>query len=249
MQPLDVSIFGPLTAAYRRIINDVSEHMGTINKAQFATFYAQAREKTFERLPVQDLAIPRTNTTLNVMLNAFHQEPNRRDADRLKHMVMKAHEEVRARNSVLEFENTLLRQQEDRSKRIAAKVKRKERTGDWMVLSKDKMITRKYAERELVTKKPAIAANWRKHRQKKRRQEEEEVVAPPLAAADDGDNASEDGDEALLTSPPTPSPPPMQRFLDELDDSEPLSAITDGDNDPFGFFDTLPQPGPSCTQC
>ncbi|SJX64198.1 uncharacterized protein SRS1_06028 [Sporisorium reilianum f. sp. reilianum] len=241
MQPLDVSIFGPLTATYRRIINDVSEHVGTINKAQFTTFYAQAREKIFERLPVQDLAILQTNATLNVMLNAFCQEPNRRDADRLKHMVMKAHKEVHARNLVLEFENMLLWQQEDQSKRIVTKVKWKERTGDWMVLSKDKMITHKYAERELVTKKPAIAANRRKHRQKKCWQEEEEVVAPPPATADDGD-------EALLTSPPTPSPPPMQKFLDELNDGKPLSAITDGDDDPFGFFDTLPQPSPSCTQ-
>ncbi|SJX66128.1 related to transposase [Sporisorium reilianum f. sp. reilianum] len=273
MQPLDVSIFSLLTAPYCCIVNDIARHVdANINKAQFATFYAQAwvkvllqfaAQKAFSdtgmtinldpkrvlhRLPSYDLAIPRMNATLNVMLNTFCQEPDLWDANRLKRMVIQAHEEVRARNLVLEAENKLLQQQEERISRITTKAKCKDRVGDWMVLSKDKMITRKYAECELVAKKPTIAVNQRKHHQKKCQREEEEVVAPPPAAADDGNDTSEDGNEALLTSPPTPSPPPTQRFLDELDDGEPLSAITDGDDNPFGFFNTLLQPGPSRTQ-
>ncbi|CBQ72273.1 related to transposase (fragment), partial [Sporisorium reilianum SRZ2] len=38
-----------------------------------------------------------------------------------------------------------------------------------------------------------------------------------------------------------------QCFLlpDDLDDGEPLSAISNDEEDPFGFFETLPKPGPS----
>ncbi|KAJ1026796.1 hypothetical protein NDA16_002093 [Ustilago loliicola] len=51
LQPLDVSIFGPLTAAYRRIINNVAAHVDSdIDKAQFSTFYAQAREQALTQM-------------------------------------------------------------------------------------------------------------------------------------------------------------------------------------------------------
>jgi hypothetical protein len=47
MQPLDVSIFGPLTAAYNRRLNDITPHLvGDIDKARFATIYAEARAAT-----------------------------------------------------------------------------------------------------------------------------------------------------------------------------------------------------------
>ena len=46
VQPLDVSIFGPLTSAYRRLVSSATESVGaTIDKAQVGTFYAQVREK------------------------------------------------------------------------------------------------------------------------------------------------------------------------------------------------------------
>ncbi|SJX66299.1 related to transposase [Sporisorium reilianum f. sp. reilianum] len=45
MQLLDILIFGPLTAAYCHIVNTAAEHVDTIDKVQFGTFYAQAREK------------------------------------------------------------------------------------------------------------------------------------------------------------------------------------------------------------
>ncbi|KAJ1022443.1 hypothetical protein NDA16_003432 [Ustilago loliicola] len=51
LQPLDVSIFGPLTTAYRWIINNVAAHVDSnINKAQFGTFYAQAREQALTQM-------------------------------------------------------------------------------------------------------------------------------------------------------------------------------------------------------
>lgn len=47
MQPLDVCIFGPVTAVYRRLITDLAPHMdaGGIDKAQFGTCYTQAWAK------------------------------------------------------------------------------------------------------------------------------------------------------------------------------------------------------------
>ena len=46
MQPLDVSIFGPLTSACRRLVSSAAESVGaTIDRSQFGTVYAQAREK------------------------------------------------------------------------------------------------------------------------------------------------------------------------------------------------------------
>lgn len=45
MQPLEVSIFSRLTSAYRRLVSSAAESVGaTIDKAQFASFYAHARE-------------------------------------------------------------------------------------------------------------------------------------------------------------------------------------------------------------
>ncbi|CBQ72541.1 hypothetical protein sr17473 [Sporisorium reilianum SRZ2] len=47
MQPLDVSIFGPITAAYRHLVTELAPHVDAagIDKAQFGTLYAQAQAK------------------------------------------------------------------------------------------------------------------------------------------------------------------------------------------------------------
>ncbi|SJX65021.1 related to transposase [Sporisorium reilianum f. sp. reilianum] len=47
MQPLDVSIFGPLTAAYQCLVTELAPHLAAtgINKVQFGTLYAQAQAK------------------------------------------------------------------------------------------------------------------------------------------------------------------------------------------------------------
>ncbi|SJX66004.1 related to transposase [Sporisorium reilianum f. sp. reilianum] len=195
MQPLDVSIFSPLMAAYCRIVNTATGHMDTVDKVQFRTFYAQAREKVL---------------TQSAARKAFSDSGISLDPSPEK-------------------------------RKTAATVGRKVATGDQRVLSKDVMITREFAECELVAKGPAKSRRTRGNCQ----EEEEEVAAPPPAAALDGDDASEDGDEALLASPSTPSPPPTHSLLDELDDGEPLSAVDDDDPGGFGFFDTLPQAGPS----
>ena len=48
MQPLDVSIFGPLTSAYQHLVTELALHVAAsgIDKVQFGSLYAQARAKT-----------------------------------------------------------------------------------------------------------------------------------------------------------------------------------------------------------
>ncbi|CBQ69138.1 related to transposase [Sporisorium reilianum SRZ2] len=48
MQPLDVSIFGPITVAYWCLVTELAPHVAAtgIDKAQFGTLYAQAQAKT-----------------------------------------------------------------------------------------------------------------------------------------------------------------------------------------------------------
>lgn len=144
MQPLDVSIFGPLTSAYRRLVSHAAEHLDAIDKAQFGTFYAEARSKvltqsaarkafsdsgitlgpspekvlqclagastsseafvTPQRLPLQEVAIPHSNSAFNAVpnatLNAHAQEPGSRDARMLKQTV---NNQTRLRRRLLQF--------------------------------------------------------------------------------------------------------------------------------------------------
>jgi hypothetical protein len=50
MQPLDVSIFGPLTRAYRDQVMELGDAANRIDRALFATMYATAREKTITQM-------------------------------------------------------------------------------------------------------------------------------------------------------------------------------------------------------
>lgn len=147
---------------------------------------------------------------------------------------MQAHEESQASIAVLEAKNLVLCAQQERNSKTSAKLGRKRAKGDTRVLTKDRIISRKDAERELVAKgKP-------KSRNTQGTDQEEEEVAPPAVAVADRDEAFDDGDDDDLMPLNTPSPPPMHTFLDELDDDEPLSAISDDDPGGFGFFDTVP---------
>lgn len=101
---------------------------------------------------------------------------------------------------------------------MAEKVKQKDKSVDWIVLSKDKMITCNYAEHKLVAKKSAITTSQEQHHQKKCQQQEEQVVVPPSAPVSDGNDAVDDHDKALLASTMMPPPPRMCTFLDELND-------------------------------
>lgn len=98
------------------------------------------------------------------------------------------------------------------------------------------MVTREYAERELVAKGPSKASKRRGNHQDKAA----EHTAPPAATAAVCNNRSDDSDDGVLESAMTPPPPAMHTFLGELDDGEPLSAISNDDAGGFGFFDTAP---------
>ncbi|SPO24922.1 related to transposase [Ustilago trichophora] len=278
MQPLDVSIFRPLKGRYQHAVNEAAQHVDTIEKALFATFYAQAREqvltqsavrkafvdsgitmspspdKVIARLPghctpvpqetqtpLQEVAVPASDAAMNATLDAFRNEPDIRRARRLKRAVLQANEQAHASIAILEAENTVLHVQENHSKKLAQKVRRVKAKGDQRVLSKDVMITREHAERELVTKGIGSSSQSKG----KGRQVDTEVVPPSAAAAADRDEAGIDGDEALLSSSSTLTTPSMQNLDDELSESEPLSAIRDDEEDPFGFFELLPVAGPS----
>ncbi|SPO28103.1 related to transposase [Ustilago trichophora] len=246
MQPLDVSIFRPLKGRYQHAVNEAAQHVDTIDKALFATFYAQAREQAIAR-PFLKKHKPRCRKSpflhrmQNATLDAFRNEPDIRRARRLKRAVLQANKQAHASIAILEAENTVLHVQENHSKKLAQKVRRVKAKGDQRVLSKDVMITREHAERELVTKGIGSSSQSKG----KGRQVDTEVVPPSAAAAADRDEAGIDGDEALLSSSSTLTTPSMQNLDDELSESEPLSAIRDDKEDPFGFFELLPVAGPS----
>ena len=99
LQPLNASIFGPLTSTYRRWVSSTAESVGaTIDKVQFGSLYAQAREKVVtqsaarktlsdsgisvnpdpdkdlcpeaSRMPLQEITIPRSDSGFSAALDA-----------------------------------------------------------------------------------------------------------------------------------------------------------------------------------
>ena len=276
MQPLDVSLFGPLTAAYCQLINNAAPHVNSkIDKAQFGSFYAEAckliimqmtarkaftdsgissvpdPEKVLKRLPgyasagqgsgtrqmlLQEIAVPQSDAAVSAMLEEYRAQTDPRDARTLKRNLLQAFEEPHATISVLQAENKVLWAQEEQHRMMAKKVSSKPTMEDCMVLSRERMISRKYAEKELVAKRPAIAA----HKQRKARQEEKRKALPPPVAVNDGNDNDTDGNEHGLTSSSIQTPLPMQAFLDELDNGKELSAIDDNDKYPGLFYNEVP---------
>ena len=91
-----------------------------------------------------------------------------------------------------------------------AKAKQKDKEVDTMVLTAEGMITFKRGDRKLVSKRPAMEANQKKHCAKKRWMEEEQAVVPPAMVAQDHVKALDDGNELVLPSSlttPLPLPP------------------------------------------
>ena len=272
MQPLDVSVFGPLTAAYRRLVTELAPQVPAagIDKAQFGTLYAQARakvlmpaaarkafqdsgmtatpspDKVLNRLAgsvpagrksgapqksiAQESTVLQPSTAFNSMLDRFRNTDDVREARGLKRELLEAFQAPQTENSVLQAENLVLRAQEEANAIKRKRARPKTLVGDRMVLTKDRMISREHAERELMEKQPVIE----QHQERLRRRQER------LAAAhDDGDNA--DHDKQLAASPNTPTLP-SQSLIDLLDDGEALSTIEDSDKAfPPVFYDQVPQ--------
>ncbi|CBQ67492.1 related to transposase (C-terminal fragment), partial [Sporisorium reilianum SRZ2] len=252
MQPLNVSIFGLLTGSYRRLVAEVAEHMDGIDKAQFGSFYAQAREKVLTQARAQkafsDSGIS-LDPSLEKVLRCLASGSIAANTSTPQHQPL---QEIAGPCLASAFNTTLnialnTHAQEPGSRDARALKKTIQQANEEAQASiavleaKDPIITREEAERALAEKEGSTLRNGAGNCQ----EEKEEVIAPASAAAPDGDDTSEDGDKGLLASPMTPSPPTMRSSLDELDDGEPLSAIDDDNDHPFGFFETLPQPGPS----
>ncbi|CBQ71472.1 conserved hypothetical protein [Sporisorium reilianum SRZ2] len=270
MQPLDVSIFRQLTAAYRRLVTELAPHVAAtgIDKAQFGTLYAQAQEKTLTSAAAKkafqdtgitthpvpgkvlnrlagsanaprrsspsrlealtEMLLPRTLEALETALSAIHNARDARDLQVLKRLILEAFQAEQTEKEAWKVEALVLRAQVERNIAMAKKARPEKGPGDRMILSKDRMISREEAERELAAKQPAID---QAHQRARRRGEHE-------AAADDGNEVNDDEEEVLPS--PSPPPPAPHTFLDDLAAVESLNAVDDGDDDPFGFFETLP---------
>ena len=100
------------------------------------------------------------------------------------------------------------------------------------------MITREVAEQDLVEKVSSMLA-------RNNDEQEEEVVLLPAAVVNDGEEAVEDGNEGVSSLSAVAATPAMFDIGDNLDDGKPLSTTSDVDQDPFGFFETLPVAGHS----
>lgn len=116
-------------------------------------------------------------------------------------------------------------------------VGKKREKADARVLKKDRIITREYAEKELVEKTPPKLSKTGG----KRRRVEEIVAVEEEVAVFVGDSAVDDGEEGLSVSASVSAMSEMLEIADDLDPDLPLDAII-ADNDPggFGFFDTFP---------
>ncbi|SJX63439.1 related to transposase [Sporisorium reilianum f. sp. reilianum] len=212
MQPLDVLIFGPLTAAYCCIINTAAEHVDAVNKVQFGTFYTQAWEKVLMQSATQK-AFSDSRISLNPSPEkVLRHLPSGSMLTRASRTLL---QELAVPCLASAFNATLDATLNAHAQEPGSRAKEQNGSDSGME-----------------------GGNGRSKGVVK-------VVAAPSAAVDDRNDASEDGDEDLLAPPTMPSPLPTHSFLDELDDGEPLSAVKDDDPGSFGFFETLPIPGPS----
>lgn len=116
--------------------------------------------------------------------------------------------------------------------------------GDKRVLSRDNMITREHAKRELVAKGPANAQQLKG----KGRQQEEQVALPSSVAEADDNGTADDGNKSGLAPSLTSSTPPMHCLVDSLDDGKPLTTSSEESLDPALFYDDMPLASSSCVK-
>lgn len=197
-----------------------------------------------QRTPMQEQPVRTAASAFNAAVNVLCPEPTSRDIRDLKRTIIEAHEHVSTSLAVSQAESGLLRTELEKRSKSSTQMGKRRVHGDRRVLSRSLMITREEAERDLVAKGPYRAQQSGDRRQ----EEEEEEAAPPPAEISNGDEPLEDGNEELLSSSDPIATPVLPQIDDVLDDGSPLSTINDDDEDPFGFFETLPIAGPSRTQ-
>ncbi|SPO26631.1 related to transposase [Ustilago trichophora] len=261
MQPLDVSIFGPLSASVKRLISDATTHVSNVDKPMFVTMYAQARarkafsdsgitlnpsaNKVLDQLPgsgtrqhrqlLQERAVPNSRTVFETTVAILAQEQDPREAQKLGNSISQAHAQTEAALAASRVEVDLLRLELERRNKTSTRRGKKRKDGDQRVLTWTKMITRAEAEQHLVGKGAYKGKNTGG------KQQEEEVVEEAEAkAVSGGDEAVPDGDEGLSTSPSISATPAEPNLTNNIDPELCLDAINDDDLGGFGFFDIMP---------
>ena len=131
-----------------------------------------------------NIATPWPSAELNNLLDNYRNEEDPRSARSIKHTLLQAYSSVQAGTDMMQAENMVLLAQEERNRAVVMKKVPKAADGDRMYLSKERMITREQAEKELVANAPVIA----KHALQKRRRVQRR------AAAHDKDNDADDAE-------------------------------------------------------
>ena len=239
-----------------------------IDKAQFGTFYAQARAKVLTtaaaRKAFQDCGMtvhPSPTRVLNRLAGSTTPGQQTRTTQPA------TQEQSANMQSDMAFNNMLDAYKNTEDARDARALKwslleayqrtQMENTAVW---EENKVLrTHEERNRQIAKRKvPRVATGDRKYlstqRMITREHAEQELIAmePEIAAAQeqgkrkgkgratpDDDEDDDNNDEELLALLPTPSPPPPF-FLDVLDDGEPLSAIENTDSSQSAFYDTVP---------
>ncbi|SPO30985.1 related to transposase [Ustilago trichophora] len=211
MQPLDVSIFGPLSASVKHLISDAATH------------------------PLQERAVPDSRTVFETTVAILAQEQDPCEARKLGNSISQAHAQTETALAASRVEVDLLRSELERRNKTSTRRGKKRKDGDQRVLTRTKMITRAEAEQNLVGKGAYKGRNTREEEA-----EDAEAVPDGDEAVPDGDEAPHDGDEGLSASPSISATPAEPSITNNIDPELSLDAINDDDLGGFGFFDIMP---------
>ncbi|SPO21142.1 related to transposases [Ustilago trichophora] len=270
MQPLDVSIFGPLSASVKRLISDAATHVSDIDKPMFVTMYAQAREKVLTQARARK-AFSDSGITLNPSANKV--------LDRLPGSGTRQHQqplqECAVPNSRTVFETTvavLAQEQDPREAQklgnsisqahaqteaalaasrvevnlLRSELERRNRTSTRRGKKRKDGDQRVLTRTKMITRAEAeqhlVGKGAYKGRNTggKQREEEEVEEAEEAEAVSGGDEAVPDGDKGLSASPTISATPAEPNLTNNIDPELSLDAINDDDLGGFGFFDIMP---------
>lgn len=278
MQPLDVSIFGPLTAAYWRLVTDVAPHVaaGGIDKPQFGSFYAEARAKVLMSAAAKKAFLdsgitidPKPSKVINRLPGAVaaHRQslpPQTQEQD-----------DAEPLPSVAQFDNMLeayRNAEDDRDARRLKKVVLEAFTQSQTELAAvglENVVLRAEQERHraMVRKRvPKVLDGDRmylsrermiSHAEAERKLVEKEPEIVRLqernrrkkgGIATADDDDNDNEDDKEALLKLVDRTTALRTYLDELDDGESLSAIEDDDTSKSAFYDTVPHASTSRVQ-
>lgn len=278
MQPLDVSIFGPLTSAYCRLVTAAAPHVpeSGIDRALFTDLYAQAREQTITssaaRKAFNDSGMtskPCPQKVLNRVTgstDAGRQSPTSGPAASHAELVPRS---LATYNSMLDAHDHATNRADKRD------IKKKLLEHESAHIAEDK---RKDAEIMLVRDQLAHATAMKKKVRKKilpgdqvvlslermitRAEAEDQLIAkrPQVEKAKQRSERQKeksravdnkeaiDDDDEELSSPSATGGTPSQMYLDMFDAASPLSAIDNDEPAESDFYEDVPSASTSRRQ-